>query len=102
MVIAGTVSEALLLELVLGDGDTGKFPQVSVYDSAGAPVSGSPFNLTHVALGLYQATWTNPSTEGHFSAIFVVYNEAGHTIVSNKYDRVAEHVRIEPSRGGLS
>jgi hypothetical protein len=94
--IHGFVDDDLLLELMLGDGDTGMFPRATVYNAAGALQA--TIDLTHTALGLYQGVWANP-TAGHFSVALVVYSNAGHTTVSNKYDRTAEHVLIVAGGG---
>lgn len=94
--IQGFVEDSLLLELMLADGDTGMFPRATVYNDAGALQA--TIDLTHVALGLYQGLWTSP-TAGHFSVAFVVYSNSGHTTVSNKYDRTAEHVLVVAGGG---
>jgi hypothetical protein len=90
--VQGFAGDNVLLELVLQDGDTGKFPQVTIYNAAGA--SQGTFDLTHTALGLYQVEWTSSETEGHYSAIFITYNEIGHTTESNKHGRAAEHILL--------
>ncbi len=97
--INGIVEDQLLLELKLADGDTTKFPQVIVYTDAGA--TEATVNLSHVANGIYQGTYT-PNNEGHFSASYIVYNDGAHTQVANKYDRVGEHIRILPPDGRIS
>ncbi len=94
--IEAVTGASLVLELVLADGSTTRFPRATVYDSAGA--LHATVNLTHVATGLYQGSYT-PAVAGHFSAIFIVYTDAGHTTVANQYDREAEHILV---RGALA
>lgn len=89
--IEASINASLLLELVLADGSTTRFPQATVYNDAGSLVA--TVDLAHVASGLYQGAYT-PATPGHFSAIFIVYTDAGHTTVANQYDREAEHIRV--------
>ena len=97
--VTGFAGDNLLVELVLPDGNTGKFPQVEIYNAAGTLQD--TLDLTHTASGLYQVEWTNTDTEGHYSAIFITYNNAGHTIESGKHERVADHIfLITPGGGG--
>jgi len=98
--IEGFIEDSLLLELELGDGDTGKFPRVRIYDAAAALQT--TIDLVHVAFGLYQGAWASPPALGHFSAVFIVYNDAGHTVVSNRYEQVSERVRIVAPAGGIA
>ena len=100
--LVGFCGDDLLLTLILADGGTGKFPRARVYTDAGVEVTGSPFDLTHTVNGLYQDVWVAPDVEGHFSAIFVVYNDAAHTEVSNKYDRVGESIRLDIPAGAVT
>jgi len=100
--LLGFRGQDLLLTLVLADGDATRFPRARVYDDTGSEVTGSPFDLAHVANGLYQDVWVNPDVEGHFSAIFIVYNDAGHTVVSNKYDRIGEAIRLDVPAGAIT
>lgn len=90
--VQGFAGDSLLLTLVLQDGDTGKFPQVSIYNDAGSLQT--TLNLSHVANGLYQVTWTSSEVVGHYSAIFIVYNDGAHTQVSNKHGRADEPILL--------
>lgn len=86
---------ALNLELLLPDGNTGKYPQAHVYDSAGSEVAGSPFDLTHSANALYRNTAYTPGSAGRYSAVYITYNDAGHTLESAKHGRAKEHFEVD-------
>lgn len=77
----------LPLELILPDGAADKFPQAHVYDPSGNEVSGSPFNLTHAALGRYTASYSPAAGVGRYVALYRTYTDAGYTTESNKYGR---------------
>ena len=85
--------DTVLLELVLADGDTTRFPQAEVYDSAGVAIVASPVNLSHVADGLYQGTFTAPAIGG-YSIIYITYSDVGHTTLVGNIERVSEHMRV--------
>lgn len=90
--LVGSINQSLLLELVLTDGNSTRFPRVTVYNSGGALVA--TVDLTNTTDGLYQGSYT-PTTLGHFSALYTVYSDAGHTTVAPQYDRVADHIFIQ-------
>ena len=77
------ITKPLVLLVQLGDGETNLFPRAVVRDSLGAAVSGSPFNLTHVANGLYLNSSFTPIKTGTYYATYFVYTDAGHTILSD-------------------
>jgi hypothetical protein len=81
---------ALPLSLQVPDGDTGLYPQAHVYDPTGAEVGSSPFDLTHAALGRYTSAAYTPTVEGIFTAVFIIYTDAGHTTESQGFGRVDE------------
>ena len=85
--------DTVLLELVLADGDTTRFPQAEIYDSAGVAIVASPVNLSHVADGLYQGTFTAPAIGG-YSIIYITYSDALHTTLVGNIERVSEHMRV--------
>jgi hypothetical protein len=89
-VIAATVNEATPLQLLAADGRTDLFGQVRVYSAAGSLVT--TINMTHVAEGLYTASWT-PATEGWYAAVLQFYTDAGHTTPAN-YDKLGEQVGV--------
>jgi len=86
--IAVVLGSPLPLSLTLPDGASGLFPQAVVYDSADAPVAGSPFDLTEVgATGRYTNAAFTPGAFGTFAALFIVYSNAGHTVEATTYAR---------------
>lgn len=79
------VGDQIPLQLQLFDGATGKFPRAVVKDASGAAISGSPFDLAHVANGHYSnLSAVMPSTP--FVTIqYLVYSDAGHTTLDTGY-----------------
>ena len=66
------------------DVTSGIFPQVTIYSPTGAQVG--QLDLTHVALGRWEATFVVPATpSGVFIAHYAVYTDAGHTTRSALY-----------------
>ena len=74
------------LQLQLFDGLTNQYPRARVYNSAFTEISGSPFNLTHLAGGLYLNTTSIVApADGIYTAIYTVYSNSGHTTVNKAY-----------------
>lgn len=95
MSIPATVGEAVILVEALPDGNTTVFPQAEVYEpSSATPVA--VIDLAHQAKGRYEGTWT-PSSVGSYSALFIVYADAGHTVEHLVYSREAEQVFVTQS-----
>jgi len=89
------LGDPLPLELLLTDGNVGKFPQAIVRDvSTGATVVGSPFSLTHLGEGLYRNVAFTPTSVGKFRAVFIIYNESGHTTESIEYPRSTDNFLV--------
>lgn len=74
------------LTLNLEDGATALFPIAFVF-SDGMLIES--VNLSHVSLGLYAATWV-PGALLSYSALFIVYDDALHTVESTLYTRELE------------
>jgi hypothetical protein len=92
-----SLGSPLPLTLQIDDGNIAVFPRASVYDSTFTEVGGSPFNLTHVANGLYKnTTGFTPSSEGLFTAVYTVYSDSGHTTVLKRYARVTDLFDVNP------
>ena len=85
--------DTVLLELVLVDGDTSRFPQAEIYDDTGAAIGASPVDLSSVSGGLYQGTFVAPAV-GNYSIIYITYGDVAHTIVVAGIERVSEHMRV--------
>lgn len=90
MSVPATVGTPVPIVMVLEDGNTSMFPQAEIY-AAGGTVPITTLDLNHKAKGRYEASWTPPSA-GVFSALFLVYADAGHTIESIVYTREVEQV----------
>lgn len=75
------------LVLQLFDGATNKHVQAVVTNQAGTAVSGSPFTLTHQALGKYvNSALAMPSGVSFIVAQYFVYDDAGFTTISSYAD----------------
>ena len=92
---------ALKLELLLKDGETGKFPVAHVYNTAGTAITGSPFTLAHNALGNYIATTPPSPADGKYRAIFITYNEVGHTTEA-AYKRTEDNFDVNPKTADIA
>lgn len=92
--IEGVLGNPLLLELVLTDRESGLFPRAKIIDPSGAQVA-PVMDMTESPAwpGLYQAEWPNPSSAGHFSIVFEVWQDAGHTVAAD-YEAAVQHVLI--------
>jgi hypothetical protein len=88
--------DTVLLELVLVDGDTSRFPQAEIYDDSGVAIGASPVDLSSVSGGLYQGTFVAPVV-GNYSIVYITYSDVAHTIVVGNIERVAEHLRVTNS-----
>ena len=91
--LLGVDTEDLLLSVMLSDGETGEFPRVRIYNDAGTEQAGSPVDLSHVADGFYQGTWT-PSGAGQFSPTVLSDTDGTYlTLASRKHGAFC--IRIE-------
>ena len=86
-------SEKLPLELLLVDGDDGKFPVAYVVDQDHLPIAGSPFVLTNIGLGRYvndSYTLPNNYTTRRLTATYITYLDVGHTEEDYFYERAED------------
>jgi hypothetical protein len=90
--ILGNAGEDLLLELLLADEETGRFPEVTIYGASGA-ISEGPLAMADRGGGLYQAEWVSPPA-GDYSAVFLTYEDAARTIRTD-HEPGLDHVKIE-------
>ena len=81
--------------------DTGLFPQVKIYDSAGALID--TVNLAHVASGLYTGTWTNEASAGtKYYTQTIVYTGSYGGTASPVYRPDSDSINIDRfSSGGV-
>ena len=74
---------ALPLEVQLQDLNNSMFPQALVYSSTGTLLT--TVNLTNVANGIYINNSYTPSSSAQYTALYIVYQDSGHTIQANYY-----------------
>lgn len=95
MSVPARVGVAVPLVMILEDGSEDKYPQAEIYGAGGTfPVT--TLSLSHTARGRYEAEWV-PSAVGAFSAVFITYVDAGHSIESIVYTREVEQVFVTQS-----
>ena len=86
MTLATTLSvgEVVPVALILEDGNTSQYPQAVVYDATGTPLT--TLDLTHVANGLYTASYVMPNTDA-IELVYITYSDAAHTTENTTYGR---------------
>lgn len=77
------VGDILPLRCQLGDYSTDKYVRAYLRDLAGNEISGSPVNLTHVALGLYQDVSLIYPDVPSLHCQFIVFDDVDYTVVSD-------------------
>ena len=102
--------DPIILSITLFDGATDKFPQAELfeYDSAftRSSFSGSPFNLNHLDGGYYDRFGNDlkfPGSIFQVVAIYTVFEDAAHTIVSTAHSQSVDIFTLEtpsPTVGG--
>ena len=81
--------DRLPLSLTLADGATGKYPQAEVYSDDGTLLG--TYDLAHHGSGFYaNNAQTMPSGSEFVTAVYIVYDDAGHTIPSTTYERASD------------
>jgi len=78
---------------VLEDGAINQYPQVEIYEQS----SSSPillFDLVHRNKGMYEAIWI-PTDVGAYNALYLVYNDSGHTTLNTRYSREMDIYSVE-------
>jgi len=79
---------AQTLSLLLSDGNNAQFPRATIIlISTGLPEA--VVDLVSVGGGRYTGPWT-PATPGPYAVTYVVYSDAGHTVVNPAYSQVDE------------
>lgn len=92
MGVSGTVGNPIPIVMVLEDGNVLQYPQARIYAS-GAVAPTVVLDLDHKELGRYEAEFT-PSVADVYSAVFIVYSDASHTIENIVYTREVEQVLV--------
>jgi len=91
------VGDQIPIWLQLFDGVTTKFPRAVVRNAAGTAISGSPFDLTHVADGLYSNSAAVMPSTPFVSIQYLVFNEVGRTTMDNNYSVEVEIEELDTS-----
>jgi len=87
------------LSLTVADGATGKYPQAEVYADDGTLLG--TYDLTHRGNGLYTNNLqTMPTSHEFVTAVYVVYNDAGHTVESTTHLRASDIFAPDPTVRG--
>jgi hypothetical protein len=92
MGVSGTVGNAIPIVMVLEDGNELVHPQARIY-AQGATTPSVILDLVHKEFARYEADFT-PVSVGTYSAVFVVYDDIGHTTESIVYTREAEQILV--------
>lgn len=98
---APAVGDAVPLYLQLYDNATDKFVRTTVRDATGAQITGSPVDLTHVALGLYQSlALVMPATK-FVTVQYIVYDDSGYTVISSSEGAGSDTFLYASTQGGV-
>lgn len=92
MGVSGTVGNSIPIVMILEDGNVLQYPQARIYAS-GATTPLAVLDMDHKELGRYEAEFT-PSIADVYSAVFIVYSDAIHTIENIVYTREVEQVLV--------
>lgn len=96
MTITVKPGEKLPLSLLLFDGDETKYPSAYLYGEDFAPVSGSPFPLTHLAHGLYKNNAvTATGAQKLLTAVYVVFSDPARSQISETYTRSEDKFLVQ-------
>lgn len=90
MAVSAKVGVPVPIVMILEDGNETQYPRAFVYE-AGAVSPVATLDLDHKALGRYEANFT-PSASAVYSAVFIVYADAGHTVENIIYSRAVEQI----------
>lgn len=73
------MGQPVLLELVLVDRATGKYPRAKILDEVGVQLALVLLSPSPAVPWSYQGAWT-PSDPGQVTAVYEVFQDAGHTV----------------------
>lgn len=91
MTVPAIINTTTTVNLMLDDGDGTKFPRARVYDDNDVLVT--TLDLTHVAFGHYTVDYTF-TVLGNYFIVFIVYEDALHTVESVFYTRTEERYHV--------
>lgn len=89
------LGERLYLDLQLWDGATDQHPVAYLYDGNGAELPMNPVILNHVSRGFYSDDTRRMPSTPLVRAVFKVYTDAAHTIMSDKYSDAIDAFELE-------
>jgi len=92
MSIPAKKGETVYLATNLSDGEEGMYPQAVIY-RAGTGTKVATVSLIHRADGVYDAPWT-PEQTGIYTALFITYMDADHTVENIIYGRASEQIIV--------
>ncbi len=93
------LNTATALRVQAYDGNGADFPQFLIYDGTGTVVA--TLNATHIAGGLYTASWT-PATEGLYTLVGTFYTDSGHTSPDTRYSKVTEDLDVSSLKASVA
>lgn len=96
------VGDTLPLYIQLFDNATDKFPRAIVRDAANAEVAGSPFDLSHIADGLYGSLSAQFPNTQFVTAQYLIYDDAAHTQIALDQGSGLDYFLLEADGSGLS
>ena len=79
--------------------ETGLYPQVKILDIDGAVSATVNLTANATLAYVYEGTWT-PTIEGEYRAIYNIYTNSNHTVLSESISGIDEFIRVKkiPSR----
>ena len=84
--------EPIYLNLQMGSGETGKYPQAILKEADGTELPQSPVDLDDVGDGLYTSSEVSMPSYPIVIASYKVYVDAGHSELSDDYDAINVYV----------
>ena len=92
--LRATLNEALPLQVLVPDGDSGLYVRVRIFDPTGALLTTR--SLPNIAEGLYSVNWI-PVQEGYVTAVYDIFLDSGYTIMAD-YDRDGETIEVSSDK----
>ena len=83
--------DTISLSVSIDDGTTTLYPQSKLYDVDGNLID--TVNLTHLADGYYQGSYTPNGNYKHLTAHYRIYTDSGHTVLSD-YAAVSDKIYV--------
>lgn len=90
------IGNKIPLMLQLFNNESAKFVRAFVRNDANVAISGSPFTLTHLSLGLYSNLSALFPATTFVTVQYVIYDDAGFTTLSEGYEITQETFTIDP------